>query len=91
MDTRGPERGVTGTLISDIVLQLLSYVAQVERESIRRRQAEGIACAKARGVKFGRPAKRKPKGWRRTLGDYRAVRRTNGTRSGGHVPFVGIS
>ncbi|HIU94582.1 MAG TPA: recombinase family protein, partial [Candidatus Aphodomorpha intestinavium] len=47
-------------LIGDIVLQLLSYVAQVERESIHQRQAEGIAAAKARGVKFGRPAKKRP-------------------------------
>lgn len=47
-------RDLTGTLISDIVLQLLSYVAQTEREFIRQRQAEGIAAAKARGVKFGR-------------------------------------
>ena len=43
-----------GTLISDIVLQLLSYVAQTEREFIHQRQAEGIAAVKARGVKFGR-------------------------------------
>lgn len=60
LDTREDSRGVTGRLISDIVLQLLSYVAQVERESIRQRQAEGIACAKARGVRFGRPKKKRP-------------------------------
>lgn len=48
-------RDLTGTLIADIVLQLLSYVAQTERESIRQRQAEGIAAAKAKGVRFGRP------------------------------------
>lgn len=47
--------GVTGKLICDIVLQVLSYVAQVERENIHQRQAEGIAAAKARGVRFGRP------------------------------------
>ena len=52
LDTR-QGRDLTGTLISDIVLQLLSYVAQTERESIRQRQAEGIAAAKARGVRFG--------------------------------------
>ena len=46
-------RDLTGTLIADIVLQLLSYVAQNERENIRQRQAEGIAAAKARGVVFG--------------------------------------
>ena len=55
LDTRTSTNGVTGELISDIVLQLLSYVAQVEREHIKQRQAEGIASAKARGVKFGRP------------------------------------
>ena len=53
LDTR-QGRDLTGTLISDIVLQLLSYVAQTERENIRIRQAEGIAAAKARGVRFGR-------------------------------------
>jgi DNA invertase Pin-like site-specific DNA recombinase len=47
-------RDLTGTLIADIVLQLLSYVAQTEREFIHQRQAEGIAAAKARGVRFGR-------------------------------------
>ena len=53
LDTR-QSRDLTGTLIADIVLQLLSYVAQTEREFIRQRQAEGIAAAKARGVHFGR-------------------------------------
>ena len=48
-------RDLTGTLIADIVLQLLSYVAQSERENIRQRQAEGIAEAKAKGVRFGPP------------------------------------
>lgn len=57
LDTRRG-RDLTGTLIADIVLQLLSYVAQTERENIRQRQAEGIAAAKARGVRFG--AERKP-------------------------------
>ena len=53
LDTK-KNRDLTGTLIADIVLQLLSYVAQTEREFIRQRQAEGIAAAKARGVQFGR-------------------------------------
>lgn len=53
LDTRGG-RDLTGTLIADIVLQLLSYVAQTEREFLRQRQAEGIAAAKERGVCFGR-------------------------------------
>ena len=60
LDTRRERDGVTGMLIADIVLQLLSYVAQVERENIRQRQAEGIAAAKARGVRFGRPRKKRP-------------------------------
>ena len=62
LDTR-QNRDLTGTLIADIVLQLLSYVAQTEREFIRQRQAEGIAAAKARGVKFGRPYKELPAGF----------------------------
>ena len=53
-------RDLTGTLIADIVLQLLSYVAQNERENIRQRQAEGIAAAKARGVVFGAERKELP-------------------------------
>ena len=53
LDTRN-DRDLTGTLISDIVLQLLSYVAEKERESIRSRQAEGIAIAKANGKYQGR-------------------------------------
>lgn len=53
-------RDLTGTLIADIVLQLLSYVAQTERELIRQRQKEGIATAKARGVRFGRQPKEQP-------------------------------
>ena len=60
LDTRDRPDNVTGVFIADIVLQLLSYVAQVERENIRQRQAEGIAAAKARGVKFGRPAIARP-------------------------------
>ena len=59
LDTR-KNKDLTGTLIADIVLQLLSYVAQTEREFIRQRQKEGIEAAKARGVKFGREPKEKP-------------------------------
>ena len=55
LDTR-QDHDLTGTLIADIVLQLLSYVAQTEREFIRQRQAEGIAAAKEKGVRFGRKA-----------------------------------
>lgn len=53
LDTRR-EKNLLGTFISDLVLTLLSYVAENERDNIRRRQAEGIAAAKARGVHFGR-------------------------------------
>lgn len=54
LDTRKKGQDLTGTFIADLVLQILSYVAQMERENIRQRQAEGIAAARARGVKFGR-------------------------------------
>lgn len=54
LDTRKKENDLTGTFVADLVLQILSYVAQTEREFIHRRQAEGIASAKKRGVKFGR-------------------------------------
>jgi DNA invertase Pin-like site-specific DNA recombinase len=60
LDTRQKERDLTGTFIADLVLQILSYVAQQEREFIRQRQAEGIEAAKARGVKFGRPPMERP-------------------------------
>jgi len=62
LDTR-QGRDLTGTLIADIVLQLLSYVAQTEREFIRQRQAEGIAAAKARGVHMGRAPMEIPEGF----------------------------
>lgn len=62
LDTR-QGRDLTGTLIADIVLQLLSYVAQTEREFLRQRQAEGIAAAKARGVIFGRQPISKPENY----------------------------
>lgn len=54
LDTR-EGKDLTGTLIADLVLQLLSYVAQTERENIRQRQKEGIQAAKRKGVQFGRP------------------------------------
>ena len=70
LDTRRERDGITGVLIADIVLQLLSYVAQVERESIHQRQAEGIAAAKARGVRFGRPEKQRPQAYEQTRESY---------------------
>ena len=57
LDTRNG-KDLMGTFLADIVLQTLSFVAQNERETIRKRQAEGIAAAKARGVRFGRPVKK---------------------------------
>jgi len=59
LDTR-LEKNLLGTLISDLVLTLLSYVSENERLCIRQRQAEGIAAAKAKGIKFGRPLKPVP-------------------------------
>ncbi len=59
LDTRRG-KDLMGTFLSDIVLQILSFVAENERSNIRQRQAEGIAAAKARGVQFGRPSKRLP-------------------------------
>lgn len=62
LDTR-QGKDLTGTLIADIVLQLLSYVAQTEREMILQRQKEGIAAAKSRGVHFGRKAMDRPQNY----------------------------
>ena len=59
LDTRRG-KDLMGTFLSDIVLQVLSFVAENERTTIRQRQAEGIAAAKARGVRFGRPPKALP-------------------------------
>ncbi len=61
LDTRNQTNCITGKLISDLFLQILSYVAQIERENIRQRQAEGIKIAKEKGIKFGRPTLPIPK------------------------------
>lgn len=60
LDTRKKEQDLTGVFVADLVLQILSYVAETERRNIRQRQAEGIAAAKARGVHFGNPGKPLP-------------------------------
>lgn len=60
LDTRKSGDTLTGTFVADLVLQILSYVAQTERENTHQRQMEGIAAAKLRGVKFGRPRKPVP-------------------------------
>ena len=62
LDTRNG-KDLMGTFIADLVLQILSFVAQNERENIRQRQAAGIAAAKARGVRFGRPPRPLPENY----------------------------
>lgn len=71
LDTRRG-KDLLGTFIADIVLQILSFVAENERTNIKARQAEGIAAAKARGVRFGRPRKPLPEGFGDWAGRYRA-------------------
>lgn len=71
LDTR-EGRDLTGTLVADIVLQLLSYVAQKEREFLRQRQAEGIAAAKARGVRFGRRPMERPSNFDEICAEWKA-------------------
>ncbi len=71
LDTRRG-KDLMGTFLSDIVLQVLSFVAENERANIRQRQAEGIAAAKARGVKFGRPPKPLPEGFREAYQRWKA-------------------
>lgn len=72
LDTRSKSDNLVGKFISDIVLQVLSFVAENERTNIRARQAEGIAVAKKNGVRFGRPRREYPEEFRRLVG---AVRR----------------
>lgn len=66
LDTRNG-KDLMGTFIADLVLQILSFVAQNERENIKKRQAEGIAAAKARGVQFGRPMLQAPEDFAKLL------------------------
>ena len=60
LDTRSDNKDLTKTFIADLVFQILCYVAENERNNIKKRQAEGISAAKARGVRFGRPEKEAP-------------------------------
>ncbi len=65
LDTRKKgDQDLTGTFIADMVLQILAYVAQIERENIKQRQKEGIYAAKSRGVIFGRPRKDVPQNFK---------------------------
>jgi DNA invertase Pin-like site-specific DNA recombinase len=70
LDTRR-DRNLIGTLIADIVLQLLSFVSETERNAIKERQREGIIAAKARGVRFGRPPKPLPDGFARVVDEWK--------------------
>lgn len=70
LDTRIEGKNLVGKFISDIVLQVLSFVAQNERETMRIRQAEGIKTAKARGVKFGRPRIKIPPNYEKVARQY---------------------
>ena len=69
LDTR-QGKDLMGTFVADLVLQILSFVAQSERENIRKRQAEGIVAAKAKGVRFGRPEKSIPDNFREIVSDW---------------------
>ena len=69
LDTRNG-KDLMGTFIADLVLQILSFVAQNEREYIKKRQAEGIAAAKAKGVKFGRPEAPVPENFNRIIKEW---------------------
>ncbi len=71
LDTRDKNRDLTGTFMADLILQVLSYVAQNERENIRKRQAEGIAAAKEKGVHFGNPGKPVPVAFEDVAGKWR--------------------
>jgi len=75
LDTRRG-KDLMGTFLSDIVLQVLSFVAENERTNIRQRQAEGIAAAKARGVKFGRPPVPLPENFYQVHKDWRSKKLT---------------
>ena len=70
LDTRRQKNDLTSQLISTLVLQLLSYVAQIERDLIHQRQAEGIAVAKAKGIRFGRPIKDKPNNYQEVFNEW---------------------
>jgi DNA invertase Pin-like site-specific DNA recombinase len=72
LDTRKKESDITGTFIADLVLQILAYVAQKEREFIVSRTKEGIAAAKARGVRLGRPDKAVPESFDRVFDMWKA-------------------
>lgn len=71
LDTRIEGKNLVGKFIADVVLQVLSFVAENERETMRQRQAEGIKMAKLRGVKFGRPSLNIPDGFIEIVKSYK--------------------
>lgn len=81
LDTRENKGDLMGSFVADLVLQLLSYISQTERDNMLQRQAEGIAAAKARGVRFGRPRKQKPACFPQVKADYLGKRVTRGEAS----------
>ena len=80
LDTRKSGNDLTGTFVADLVLQILSYVAQTERENIHQRQMEGIAAAKLRGVRFGRPRKPVPEQFWKLKQDWEKKKSPRGRR-----------
>ena len=87
LDTRIEENSLVGTFISDIVLQILSFVAENERNNIRERQKEGIKIAKEKGVRFGRPKKELPSNTFNILKKYFC----NSINSAQAISLIGIS
>lgn len=89
LDTRQKDKDLTGTFIADLVLQILSYVAETERTNIRKRQAEGIAAAREKGVHLGRKKKELPQNFAEVAHEWRekkcslddALKRLNVSRS----------
>ena len=71
LDTRSEDKNLVGKFISDIVLQILSFVAENERDNIKKRQAEGIKIAKQKGITFGRPKIKMPKNFMQIASQYK--------------------
>ena len=76
LDTSVNEKDIDSRFISDLVLQILSYVAQKERENIKARQAQGIANAKANGQQLGRPKAQRPDNWDEVYSEWKAKKIT---------------
>lgn len=71
LDTREKIDSLTGKFLSDMVLQVLSYVAEIEKDNIKQRQREGIRIAKEKGIKFGRPKNKRPKNYDKVEKEWR--------------------